>query len=234
MGRPTKMSCDEKRKIVDAYFLTHREETNRHGIYARIANYARSACQNDNIYPHDFSKDVKVRDHIERKGAEAWKETDKGILLAYMPMDIDRLQSMGRAQLVGYLRERDAYYATVYDRAARAIEAGEKSERRISKLREESKQLKADLDKAKASQVGEERLQIALKNAKQEIETLKRHIRRKMEPEEADAYYRTICDNPKKQLEDTIAFCTQDLWSTESDCDTSGAREERMDILKLL
>ena len=64
MGRPKKISTEDKLAIITRFYLTHDDSLLEHGIYRKFADYARSLSYS--LEARDFSRDPAVREQIEK------------------------------------------------------------------------------------------------------------------------------------------------------------------------
>ena len=101
LGRPRKISVEEKLAIVTQYYLTHEESLRDHGIFSRLSIYAKSLGYS--LEARDFSRDPAVRDLLDKLISQLQKKKfyhdEKKTEISqpsYIPLDIPALINRDR------------------------------------------------------------------------------------------------------------------------------------------
>ena len=106
-GRPSKITKDEKLAILDRYYITNAAETpaiiSNHGIYRKLANFAKSIGYS--LEPYDFSRDEDVREHIAKLATPAMEQKESQGILTYVPLDITALMNRSQWAIEEVLQE---------------------------------------------------------------------------------------------------------------------------------
>lgn len=208
-GRPVKATFDEKRKVIDAFFIAEGGEDARiflqHGIFTRLSDF--HLAKHFNLQPYDFSRDAEVVAYMQKLASDSVKGTDDIVLPAYTPLDINGvLYGKSIKQQEEILREREEYFKLVQKRASVAIESYLDVARQRDEAIQKSKTAKVESEKAQ-EQI--ESLKNSLSEAKakekaaeQEARKLRAYIQTHVEPEMADAYLKDIGSIERDNLPD--------------------------------
>lgn len=150
VGRPAKMSLDDKKSILHRFLISvgpNSYSTSRlHGIFSKLANFARlNGCSD--VESYDFANDKDFRAYlIEYLSAENDRNTSHSDSLSYTPLDIRSVVKLGPNQLGEILQQRESDLRDLYDSAIRAVEHYKALEDQIRTLRDEVQRLKQERD----------------------------------------------------------------------------------------
>ena len=200
-GRPRKASFEEKRAIIDAFFIIECCEDahilRKHGIYKKLADFPPS--KELNLQPHDFSRDEQVLAYIQ-KLVDSNPQSDSP--LVYEPLDISALLAKPLKQQIDILRDRERYYESICIRGSKAISSYTDIVRqrdaaiaRQKELQAQSEVLGKEFEKTKA----------AVNMLKEETIKLKKYIKEHVEPGMADEYLKSISQLRQGQIPDVAA-----------------------------
>lgn len=191
VGRPTKATFEEKRAIIDAFFIAEGGEDasvfREHGIYKRLAEFQLSKTLN--LQAHDFSRD---KDIVEYMKTFTPSEPEDTALPAYTPLDINKFLGRSVKDQIELLRQRESYYNGVYQRGNKAISTyaevvkerdaaireREMAWEEVRKANQKAEKLASELAKKKAE----------LKESEAEAADLSRYIKNQVAPNMADAF----------------------------------------------
>lgn len=221
-GRPPKASFEEKKAIVDSFFVVHTNAAHVSGIYTRIAEYAQK--NKYDLQSYDFSKDEQIRQYISQKVANAQKPMMSNLVCTYEPLDIDYALTLRGSRLATLLRQRESYYAQLYNQAVAALESH-------SAMASEINKLKVELDKARVVEKEQNELKQALSKCMAENTQLRQKIRNEIEPAKADDYFKSL-SNPSV----AINMVRNTLQTNIQKIDTTASivpREKRIDFTNI-
>ncbi len=188
-GRPRKIDAAILKKIALDYYIREKDGNNdclcKKGVFSSLAEYANK--QGYSCAPTDFSRCKELRDWLTAQVELAAKkvETDEIAQSGFVPMDMDYLF---RADLTvekqkKYLLERDEYYQTVQNKAAKAIEAYVQLQQQNDELRKRVLQVsrtRESQEEASADMIQENRA------LKKENAYYRRYIKANIEPQMAE------------------------------------------------
>lgn len=208
VGRPRKATFEEKRAIVDAFFISEGGEDasvfQEYGIYKRLSEYQLSKTLN--LQPHDFSRDLKILEYI--KTFKPVEPTDTA-LPAYTPLDINRFLGTSAKDQVELLRQRESYYKGVYQRGNKAISTyAEVVKERDAAIRErEMAWEEARKASQKAETLAKELAQkrAELKKSEDEVASLRSYIKKQVAPNMADAFMDVLKQRSPDDYSDLVA-----------------------------
>lgn len=221
-GRPPKVSFEEKKAIVDSFFAVHTNAAHISGIYTRIAEYAQK--NKYDLQAYDFSKDGQIRQHIAQKIANSQKPMTSNLIPVYEPLDVDYAVTLRGNRLATLLRQREEYYAQLYNQAVAALEDHSAMAREINNL-------KAQLDSARALEKEQNEFKQMLSKCMEENTQLRQKIRNEIEPAKADDYFKSL-SNPSvaiNMVRDTLQTNIQKIDTTASIV----PREKRIDFTNI-
>lgn len=219
MGRPKKISTEDKVAIVTRYYLTHEESLRDHGIYSRLSNYAKSLCYS--LEARDFSRDPAVREQINKLVSQTrqkhpLQEASKSELPipSYIPLDIPTLMNRSRNTIADTLAGREQYFQNLHIKAAHAIEDYNTLFKQNHLLQEEVTRLRGEHDLIESEKKA---LKLELHDAKVKISYLTRIIKKDVESEKAHQFLQSlttqekIVETVKKTVYHTVdALCNDD------------------------
>lgn len=190
IGRPKKATTELKLQLVDHYLVSVGAEDERllqqHGIYAKLASFAKE--KGYMLEAHDFSRDSKVRNHLQSIAGVAEMDSSDGIPV-YEPLDIPYLINKPRTEIESTLKNREAYFQGLYRRAATALKRYEIIAKSNRLLKEQLGQLQQQYDDLKEQCQSVEKL---AREEKKENEYLRRHIKKELTPERAEAFFKSL------------------------------------------
>lgn len=221
-GRPAKATFEEKKAVVDSYFIVNGDAIRNHGVYKDIADYAQQSGAK--LFPHDFSKDKQIRQYIEHKIANVQEPIQSAVLQMYEPLDIDYALTLKGSRLGVLLRDREAYYRRLYNQAVLAIETH-------TAMQRENGRLKAELEQLKITEAERNEKKRELLQCKEENRRLRQRIRNEIEPEQADAHFRLMF-NPGTAVEIVRGIAEANIREIGAIADTT-SQEMRVDFTKL-
>lgn len=221
-GRPPKASFEEKKAIVDSFFVVHTNAAHVSGIYTRIAEYAQK--NKFDLQSYDFSKDEQIRQYIAQKVANAQKPMISNLVSVYEPLDVDYALTLRGSRLATLLRQREEYYAQLYNQAVAALESHSAMAGEINKL-------KAELDKARVIEKEQNELKQTLSKCMEENRQLRQKIRNEIEPEKADAYFKSL-SNPSVAIDMVRGIVEADIHKIGT-ATSSNSQEKRIYFTKL-
>lgn len=129
VGRPPKLTLDEKKDIVNRYLIQQGNDPSvlrAYGVNARLANFAKSL---DSRYlcvrGYDFSED-EIQHYMLRLGRELSVEDQAKLVgCAYTPLDFGVVSSFVKGkklrELLDLLKEREGELLTIYKQAANSM-----------------------------------------------------------------------------------------------------------------
>lgn len=200
-GRPRKASFEEKRAIVDAYFIIECcEDTHvlcKHGIYKKLADFPASKALN--LQPHDFSRDEQVLAYIQ-KLVESNLPSDSP--LVYEPLDISALLAKPLKEQINILRSREQYYESICIRGSKAISSYTDVVRQRDAAVAQQKEVQSQ---AEVLEKEFEKTKAVVNTLKEEAVKLKKYIKEHVEPGMADEYLKTIAPLSRAQIPDVAA-----------------------------
>lgn len=211
MGRPKKVTSQEKLAIVHRYYIECTEETaesmQAHGIYKKLSEYAKSTGYS--LEPHDFSRDEAVRNYIRHLNSIVDQEDTGNVIPTYDPLDIPALMTRSSKEIAAILFKREQYFEQLHKRAARSIEQYALLDQRCAHLQSEVRTLKSRND---ALEKENNALEQQLRDSKKDVAYLARVIRKDVEPDRAHQYFQKLT-SPDAALEVSRAFVTQSIRS---------------------
>lgn len=118
MSRPRKMTTEQMIAVVDSYYLTRAEGNEKRMKCSLIAAYAAELGYCAEGY--DFTRNMEVREHIERMKVFAEVQGEETSVTTYKSLDIAGFirNNRGNIQLSKALNELDAYWKKVSEYAA--------------------------------------------------------------------------------------------------------------------
>lgn len=221
-GRPPKASFEEKKAIVDSFFVVHTNAAHVSGIYTRIAEYAQK--NKYDLQSYDFSKDEQIRQYIAQKAANAQKPMMSNLVSVYEPLDVDYALTLRGSRLATLLRQREEYYAQLYNQAVAALESHSAMAGEINKL-------KAELDKARVIEKEQNELKQTLSKCMEENRQLRQKIRNEIEPEKADAYFKSL-SIPSVAIDMVRGIVEADIHKVGT-ATSSNSQEKRINFTKM-
>lgn len=232
MGRPLKATSEQKIAIVDRFYITNPDDSttllSSHGVYRRLSDYAKSLGYS--LEPHDFSRDEKVRSHINQLiESSVTQENTLTVVPTYEPLDITALMMSSKAHIEQILRAREDYYLKLHLKAARAIES-------YSLVSQQSNQYKAEItaEKSKNAELRAnlDELSSNFLQAKKDVAYLKRFIKNNVEPENAQRFLTELAQSNVAQK--VMPFVMSDLRTlTATDKRFQKESQAEIDILDL-
>lgn len=198
-GRPAKATFEEKKAIIDAFFISEGGENPgillQHGIYTRLATFHLS--RQFGLYPHDFSKDKGIVEYMQSLAANSLPPSDTAALPTYTPLDLNAVLSKSVPEQIKIFRTRDDYYKEVHHRAAKAISSYVDLSKQVDLARSEKKKLELEIDELSKELTAEKAKSAA---AEREIATLRRYIRQHVEPAIAEAFIKDLASTDRTEI----------------------------------
>ena len=191
MGRPKKVTSQEKIAIVHRYYIEHTGETaesmQAHGIYKKLSTFAKS--NGHLLEPHDFSRDEAVRNYIRHLNSATDHEDTGNVIPAYDPLDIAALMARSSKEIAAILFKREQYFEQLHKKAARSIEQYALLDQRCEHLQSEVRTLKSRND---ALEKENNALTQQLRDSKKDVAYLTGVIRKDVEPDRAHQYFQKL------------------------------------------
>ena len=205
-GRPRKGSLEEKKAIVDHYFVTRCAENagalKRRGIYKNLADFSQEKGY-DYAAEH-FRRDQEIRDYIDSYADAEEKALPEDILPVFVPMDISLIIESTRNEIAEMLRERDRYYESLYHSANATLQPFRAKVRAYEEAMEELR-----IQRDQNRQLAEDNATIAsqLRQTNEEIAYLRSYIKKHVLPDQAEAVF-LASRNPKTAVLQATPFVT--------------------------
>lgn len=189
-GRPRKIDAAILKKIALDYYIREKDGNNdcllKKGIYSSLAEYANK--QGYSCAPTDFSRCKELRDWLTDQVELAAKNTDVDEIAqsGFVPIDMDYLFSADLTveKQKKYILERDTYYRSVQNKAAKALEAYVQLQQQNDELRKrvlQENHTRKSQEEASADLIYENRA------LKKENAYYRRYIKENVEPQMAEA-----------------------------------------------
>lgn len=175
-GRPRKGTLEEKKAIVDHYFVTMCAENasvlQKRGIYKNLADFAQERGYDYAAY--HFSRDPVICAYISSLTEAAEKALPLDILPVFVPLDLSLIIERSREEIVEMLRDRDKYYEKLYASANATLQPFQAKVRAY-----EEAQAELTVQLSKNGQLTEEKNALAedLRHAREENAYLRSYIR---------------------------------------------------------
>lgn len=187
-GRPRKGTLEEKKAIVDHYFVTMCAENagamQKRGIYRNLADFAQE--RGYDYAAHHFSRDPVICAYISSLTEAAEKALPQDILPVFVPLDLSLIIERSRDEIVEMLRDRDKYYEKLYVSANATLQPFRAKVRAYEEV-----QAELTVQLSKNGQLTEEKNALAeeLRHAREEIAYLRSYIKKHVLPELAEAVF---------------------------------------------
>lgn len=166
----------------------------QHGIYAKLASFAKE--KGYMLEAHDFSRDPKVRNHLQSIAGVVEMDSSNGIPV-YEPLDISYLINKPRTEIGCTLKNREEYFLGLYRRAVAALKRYEIIAKSNRLLKEQLGQLQQQYDDLKKQCQSVEKL---ARGEKKENEYLRRYIKKELTPERAEVFFKSL-DNQETAIQ---------------------------------
>ena len=208
-GRPRKGNLEEKKSIVDRYFITRCAENaaalKKRGVYKSLAEFAKA--QGYDYEAYHFSRDSEICAYIDTYADVEEKTLQQDIIPVFVPMDLSLIIERSRDEIVEILRDRDKYYETLYASANATLQPFRLKVR-------EYEEAQAELNKqlSKNEQLTKEKIALTdeLSRAKEEIAYLRSFIKKRVLPEQAEAVFQASRD-PKTAVQQAAPYVTYSI-----------------------
>lgn len=208
-GRPRKGSLEEKKAIVDHYFVSNCAEDGsamqKHGIYQQLAIFAQE--RGYGYEARDFSRDQAIRDYITSFVDAKQSCLPQDILPVFVPMDISLISEMSRDEIVEMLRDRDRYYKSLYESANATLQP---FRAKIQAFEQATKDLSEQAAKSDRLAAENEALTKRLRCVTEENQYLRSYIKKHLLPEQAEAVLQSNKD-PKTAVQQTLPYVTTNI-----------------------
>ena len=205
-GRPKKGNLEEKKAIVDHYFVTMCAEKadalKKRGIYKSLAEFAQ--VRGYDYEARHFARDSAIADYIDSFVSAEEHTFPQDILPVFVPLDFSLIIERSRDEIVEMLRDRDKYYKKLYDSANATLQP---FKAKIQACEEVQEELSVQLSQNR--QLTEEKNTIAedLRHAREEIAYLRSYIKKHVLPDQAEAVF-LASKNPKTAVLQATPFVT--------------------------
>ena len=138
-GRPRKISVEELKQIVDHYYIAAAGEDptvmSQHGIFARLADYAKS--KGISAEGRDFSRSSIIREYIFSLSMSPDALPTYTGMLPFDAIDIDTLTLLSRTELEKLIIKREDYAKNLYRMAGEHAKNAESIQCSLSALRKQ-------------------------------------------------------------------------------------------------
>lgn len=191
MGRPPKISTEEKIAIINRYYISrtgeHPDAIGAHGIYQKLATFAKELGYHLEAY--DFSRDETTRTYIAKFSTPTVESISSPTLPTYIPLDIITVLNKSQQNIEATLTDRETYYRTLHMQAAQALESNRLFAEKIHHLQNE---LECSRKKCQMLETQNNDLTHKLRVTETDVSYLKRIIRKDVEPERAHLFLQSL------------------------------------------
>lgn len=232
MGRPQKITTEEKIAIINQYYVSRTGETSEaictHGIYQKLAAFSKELGYQ--LESYDFSRNDAVRAYIAKFSNPTAEAGSSPTLPTYVPLDIVALLNKSQQNIEATLKDRETYFRTLHMQAAQALESNRLFAQKIRHLEND---LESSRKKCHMLETKNNDLTHKLRVAETDVAYLKRVIRKDVEPERAQTFLQSLTSR------DAVIQATQQSVMSSIDSLTQEDRqmhrdaEKEVDIVKL-
>lgn len=189
-GRPRKISSEEKMAIVTRYYVECAAEDGsvlqQHGIYAKLAAFA--SQKGYSLAAHDFSRDEQVKAHMKSLSF-GMVSAETNAIPVYEPLDLSVVIMKSRKDLEHILKDRESYFLSLHQRAARAIEGYVFLSESKRVIEEKLKRMEKEHNATETKNI---QLEKELREYKSENAYLTRYIRKHLNPARAEEFMKSM------------------------------------------
>lgn len=191
MGRPKKVTTEEKIAIINRYYISRSGENaaafGTHGVYQKLASFAKELGYQLEAY--DFSRDETTRAYIAKFANPTTAAVSSPALPTYVPLDIIALFNKSQQNIEATLTDRETYFQTLHMQAAQALESNRLFSEKIRNLQ---KELESSRENCQMLESKNNDLTHKLRVAETDVAYLKRIIRKDVEPERAQVFLQSL------------------------------------------